>query len=60
MAQSLAVKYRPKTFEEVLGQKSVLKILSRQLELNNLVIAISSVDPPEMVKLQLLELCQIR
>lgn len=34
MAQSLAVKYRPKTFDEVLGQKSVIKILTRQLELN--------------------------
>lgn len=34
MAQSLAVKYRPKTFNEVLGQKSVIKILTRQLELN--------------------------
>ena len=34
MAQSLAVKYRPRTFDEVLGQKSVIKILNRQLELN--------------------------
>lgn len=36
MAQSLAVKYRPKTFEDVLGQTSVLKILSRQLEINKI------------------------
>lgn len=30
---SLAVKYRPKTFEECCGQISVIKILERQLEL---------------------------
>lgn len=36
MAQSLAVKYRPKTFEDVLGQTSVLRILSRQLETNKI------------------------
>lgn len=30
---SLAVKYRPKTFEEMLGQKSIIKILKRQIEL---------------------------
>lgn len=34
MAQSLAVKYRPKTFEDTLSQSSVIKILQRQLELN--------------------------
>jgi len=33
MAQSLAVKYRPKTFEDTLSQGSVIKILRRQLEL---------------------------
>lgn len=32
MAQSLAVKYRPKEFDEILGQKSVLRILRRQLD----------------------------
>ena len=31
--KALAVKYRPKEFEEVVGQKSVIKILKRQLEL---------------------------
>ena len=31
---SLSVKYRPKTFEEVCSQKSIIKILNRQLELN--------------------------
>lgn len=32
MAQSLAVKYRPKTFEETLGQSATIKILKKQLE----------------------------
>lgn len=32
--QSLAVKYRPKTFEELYGQTSTVKILTRQIELN--------------------------
>ena len=36
MAQSLAVKYRPDTFENIVGQESVLKILNRQLELNDI------------------------
>ena len=36
MAQSLAVKYRPKNFEDILGQKSVLRILTRQLETGNI------------------------
>lgn len=31
--KSLAVLYRPQTFEEVVSQKSVIKILNRQLEL---------------------------
>lgn len=31
--KSLATQYRPKTFEEVCSQKSVIKILKRQLEL---------------------------
>lgn len=31
--ESLAVKYRPKRFEDVIGQNSIVKILSRQLEL---------------------------
>jgi len=34
--QSLAVKYRPKTFEECCGQTSIIKILKRQLEINAL------------------------
>lgn len=33
MAESLAVKYRPKTWEEVCGQSSIIRILTRQLEL---------------------------
>ena len=33
MSQSLAVKYRPRTFEEVVSQESIIKILTRQLEL---------------------------
>lgn len=32
MTQSLAVKYRPKTFEEVVGQEVIISILKRQLE----------------------------
>ena len=36
MAQSLAVKYRPKDFSEVLGQGSVIRILSRQLEIGKI------------------------
>ena len=32
MAISLAVKYRPKTFEEALGQGSTIKILRQQIE----------------------------
>ena len=36
MAESLAVKYRPKDFESVLGQKSIIRILKRQLESNNI------------------------
>lgn len=34
MRESLPVVYRPSTFENVLGQSSVIKILKRQLELN--------------------------
>ena len=33
MSQSLAVKYRPTTFESVCGQESTIKILNRQIEL---------------------------
>ena len=33
MAESLAVKYRPKTFENVCSQTSIIRILKRQLEL---------------------------
>lgn len=36
MAESLAVKYRPREWSEVCGQASVVKILSRQLEVNEL------------------------
>ena len=36
MAESLAVKYRPKDWDEVCGQNSVMRILTRQLELNEL------------------------
>ena len=32
MAESLPVKYRPKTFADVCGQSSVVKILTRQIE----------------------------
>lgn len=32
MAEALAVKYRPQTFEEVTGQHSIIKLLTRQLE----------------------------
>ena len=35
MAESLAVKYRPHTFEDVTAQKSIIKILSRQIELRS-------------------------
>jgi len=33
MSESLAVKYRPKTFEDVCSQQSIIKILQRQVEL---------------------------
>ena len=36
MAESLAVKYRPKDWSEVCGQSPIMKILTRQLELNQL------------------------
>ena len=36
MAESLAVKYRPKDWDEVCGQGSVMRILTRQIELNEL------------------------
>lgn len=36
MASSLAVKYRPRTFDEELGQSSTIKILKRQLETGHL------------------------
>lgn len=36
MAESLAVKYRPKNFESILGQKSIIRILQRQIESNNI------------------------
>ena len=34
MAESLAVKYRPRTFEDVCGQPSIIKILTRQIEMD--------------------------
>ena len=36
MAQSLAVKYRPRVFSELLGQPIVAKILQRQIETHNI------------------------
>ena len=36
MSISLATKYRPQTFESVCGQSSIIKILERQLELNDI------------------------
>lgn len=33
--ESLATKYRPSTFEDVCGQKSIIKILERQLEIGD-------------------------
>lgn len=33
MSQSLATKYRPRTFDEIVSQESIIKILTRQLEL---------------------------
>lgn len=33
--QSLATRYRPSTFDAVLGQKSIIRILQRQIESNN-------------------------
>lgn len=35
MAQSLAVRYRPGTWEEVVSQKSIVRILKRQLQLED-------------------------
>ena len=34
--QSLSVKYRPKTFDEIVSQESIIKILNRQLELGEI------------------------
>ena len=34
MAKALATKYRPKEFSEMVSQVSIVKILTRQLELN--------------------------
>lgn len=36
MSKSLAVKYRPQNFDEVVSQESIIKILKRQLELNEI------------------------
>lgn len=36
MAEALATKYRPKDFDTVIGQDSVIKILSRQIETNEI------------------------
>lgn len=33
MAESLSVKYRPQTLEEIIGQGSIIKIIQRQIEL---------------------------
>ena len=34
MGQSLAVKYRPQTFDEICGQSAVTTILKRQIQLS--------------------------
>lgn len=36
MAESLAVKWRPKDWQDVCGQASIIRILSRQLEMNEI------------------------
>lgn len=36
MAESLAVAYRPSTWEEVCGQQSIIRILSKQIELDTI------------------------
>lgn len=36
MAQSLAVKYRPQTLEEICSQKSIIKILNKQIQLGKI------------------------
>ena len=36
MAESWSVKYRPRTFTEICSQKSVIKVLTKQLETNQL------------------------
>ena len=36
MVQSLPVKYRPKTFDEMIGQSSIIKILERQINTKNI------------------------
>ena len=35
MAQSLATKYRPEVFEDVSSQSSIIRILKRQLEMQD-------------------------
>ena len=34
MAEALAVKYRPRSFEDVCAQSSIVKILKRQIDNN--------------------------
>lgn len=36
MSEALATKYRPKDFDSIIGQDSVIKILSRQIETNEI------------------------
>ena len=36
MAQSLAVKYRPKTWDEIIGQDTIVKILQKQIQLGEI------------------------
>ena len=40
--RALAVKYRPQTFEEICGQKSIVKILDRCNNISSMATAFSS------------------
>lgn len=55
MLQALAIKYRPKTFDELIGQKTVSVSLKYALNHNRLAHAYLFQDLEEVEKLRVLE-----